>query len=246
MTRRLRGKGLFVTGTDTDVGKTQVTAGLALALQDEWEVGLWKPVQSGVAVGSPLSDSYRLWAGAGLGGTEQDVVDGTFSLPLAPWMAARRAGRRIDFAELVQIGKSRLQAHDVLIVEGAGGVAVPLTADEMVVDLIDALDLPALIVARTGLGTVNHTLLTIDYLRRRGIEVLGVIMNDVPHPTEAQMIIENVEMIERFSAVPVLGVLPWMEAEAEERRDWPVWRERWSQIFKERVHIRPLLDWLND
>jgi cobyric acid synthase len=60
------------------------------------------------------------------------------------------------------------------------------------------------------------------------------------------MIIENVEMIERFSAVPVLGVLPWMEAEAEERRDWPVWRERWSQIFKERVHIRPLLDWLND
>ena len=237
--------GLFVTGTDTDVGKTQVTAGLALALREHCSVGLWKPVQSGVEPGSPYSDSYRLWAGSGADGAESDLVDGTFSWPLAPWMAARRVGSEIVYDELVQIGERRLAEHDLLLVEGAGGLAVPLTAERMVIDLMVDLQLPTLVVARTGLGTVNHTLLTVEALRRRKLDVLGVILNDVPKPADAQMIAENVEMIERFGDVQVLGVLPWLAADAEERRDWAAWREQWKQIFIQQINMEPIMDGLN-
>jgi dethiobiotin synthetase len=237
--------GLFVTGTDTDVGKTQVTAGLALALREYCSVGLWKPVQSGVELGSAYSDSYRLWAGSGADGAESDLVEGTFAWPLAPWMAARRVGREISYEQLVQIGERRMGEHDVLLVEGAGGVAVPLTAERMVIDLMADLQLPAVVVARTGLGTVNHTLLTVEALRRRELDVLGVILNDVPKPADAQMIAENVEMIERFGDVRVLGVLPWLEAATEERRDWAAWREQWKQIFLQRMNMEPIIDGLN-
>lgn len=215
--------GLFVTGTDTGVGKTIVAAGIAAALRrlsaagrmPAREVRLWKPVQTGVAAPeAPEADSFRLAsAEGGLAQTARDVCALTYPVPLAPWMAARRAGGTIDYDGLLADGRKRLGEGGLLIVEGAGGLAVPVTDSRMIVHLAADLGLPLVIVARTGLGTVNHTLLTVMLARQYGLPIAGVVLNESSPPTtdDRRCIAENAEMIATFGKVPVLGALPWME-----------------------------------
>lgn len=262
-----RRRGIFVTGTDTDVGKTQVASGLAAALRltasRHWpEIRLWKPVQSGVRMGSPDADSSRLLfgGGSGYGQKEEDIASVTLPEPLAPWMAARRAGKEIDFERLAREGSDRLEDGCFWIVEGAGGLAVPLTERHLVADLAAALGLPLLIVARPGLGTVNHTLLTVDYARRQGLAMAGVILNGC-RAGEERGITENAMMIETFSQVPVIGKLPWLEpsdseapraAERYERGGVsetgksPAW-QRWVTCITERVDMNAIINgWENE
>jgi dethiobiotin synthetase len=247
-------KGIFITATDTDVGKTFVAAGIAAALNrrlggqlvlgSKPKVSLWKPVQSGTHVGNPAADSYRLVMGSGLKQTEEETVSYTFAEPLAPWMAALREGAVIDFAALVREGLYRKRANDFVIVEGAGGLMVPLTEQHLMQNLAAALELPLLIIARPGLGTVNHTLLTIRAAQEQGLEVLGVILNGCSD-LNAPWLKENVRMIETFGSIPVLGLLPWFEPEpqpvglsstqsdgkvTQDAETWRHWRERWSAI----------------
>lgn len=251
-------KGIFIAGTDTDVGKTHVTAGLAAAMALKlaervatggmapvnW--GVWKPVQSGVQAGDPKADSYRLFHGSGASGTEAEVAVHTFSDPLAPWIAARRVSETIDYERLLTAGQRRLAQHDFLFVEGAGGVAVPVTEDKLIADMMADLQLPAVIVARPSLGTVNHTLTTIAFLQQRSVAVLGVILNESQpgQLADERFVRENIEMIERFSAVPVLGVLPWFEGTltpAGEPQDWPAWRATWSELVASHIDIDALI-----
>ncbi len=264
-------KGIFVTGTDTEVGKTQVTAGLAAVLNRRFasertgigrtkpsnpnppasppkpaqgqdmkrRVSLWKPVQTGVAIGSLDADSSRLLRISGLHEQETDVVSHTFPDPLAPWTAARRANAVIDFAGLVGEGRRRMRQSDFLIVEGAGGLAVPLTEKELIADLAKQLGLPLVVVARPGLGTVNHTVLTVTFALRMGIQVLGVILNGYKDAADPRLS-ENAEMIETFSGVPVIGKLPWFPSPAEGEADWDDWRERWANIVERQVDIHKI------
>jgi len=258
-------KGIFITATDTDVGKTCIASGLAAALQRRWggspsssspvnqitiegsppskegacirEVRLWKPIQTGVRLGDPDSDSYRLKHGGGTGQNEEDLVTLTLPEPLAPWMAAERANCAIDFAALVEEGKRRLEpANRFLIVEGAGGLMVPITGDRLMSDLANELALPLVIVARPKLGTVNHTLLTVSYAQSCGIRVAGVIVNGCMED-EMQAISENVRMIETFGRVPVLGMLPWFYSNPATEEEWAGWRERWAHIIAEHVDL---------
>lgn len=230
-------RGLFITGTDTGVGKTKVTAGMAGALlrrpallgADPGRDGLcsarpvrvWKPVQTGVASPDECdADSFRLAFESGLPQGASEVASLTFADPLAPWMAARRAGRPLDYGALLAEGCRRLEAEardGFLLVEGAGGLAVPLTETKLVADLAAALGLPALIVARPGLGTVNHTLLTVAFARQCGIRVAGVILNEsAAGGADRFQVEENAEMIETFGRVPVVGKLPFVpHAETE-------------------------------
>lgn len=186
-----RVRGVFVTGTGTDVGKTVVCAWLAAGLRADY----WKPVQTGaaghMAPGSDAAEVARL-APSVLVHPSRVVLP----RPLSPHEAARLAGARIDPDMLVPPVTTR-----PLVVEGAGGALVPLNESFLMVDLMRRLGLPVLVVAHTGLGTINHTLLTLEALRARGLAVLGVVLCGEPDAA-------NREAIAHFGRVSVLAELP--------------------------------------
>lgn len=183
-------KGVFVTGTDTNVGKTVISAWLVRG----WAADYWKPVQTGAAADRD-ADAVRALAGMA---APQRVHPSTWELeaPLSPHIAADLEGRQIALADFALPATTR-----PLVVEGAGGILVPLNGRDLMVDLAVALRLPVLIVARSGLGTINHTLLTVEALRRRDAAVAGVVMAGPPDA-------DNRRSIERFAEVPVLAEIP--------------------------------------
>ncbi len=206
---KLRTRGLFVTGTDTDVGKTFVAAALARAMSESGvDVGVMKPVASGcVRRGGVLvsEDAEVLVAASGSDSVMDDVSPLRFAAPLGPTVAARRAGQRVDLRK-VAVALARLKAqHEFLIVEGVGGLGVPLTRRTDVADLAKRVGLPLLIVAADRLGVLNHTWLTLDYAQRKGLDVAGVILNRVSRQRDASRA-DNAEELRRMG-VPLLGVL---------------------------------------
>ena len=178
---------VFVTGTDTGVGKTLVSAWLVRS----WHADYWKPVQSGTDDGRD-ADVVRAAA------PDAVIHDSVFSLaaPLSPHEAARREGVAIRLEDFCLPATPRS-----LVVEGAGGVLAPLNDRHFVVDLIVRLGLPALVVARSGLGTINHTLLTVEALRRRDVTIAGIVLNGPAEPA-------NRQAIEHFAKLPVVAELP--------------------------------------
>lgn len=186
-----RVRGVFVTGTGTDVGKTVVCAWLAGGLRADY----WKPVQTGaaghMAPGSDTAEVARLAPSVMV--HPSSVV---LPQPLSPHEAARLAGARIDPEMLIPPVTGR-----PLVVEGAGGALVPLNESFLMVDLMQRLGLLVLVVARTRLGTINHTLLTLEALRARGLAVLGVVLCGEPDAA-------NREAIVHFGRVSVLAELP--------------------------------------
>ncbi len=181
--------GYFVTGTDTGVGKTVAASWLMLALDGEY----WKPVQAGLD-GETDEQAVRRLTGLPSARFHESIY--RLKAALSPHEAAGREGITIDTARL------KLPSHSrPLIVEGAGGLLVPLNAREFMIDLIADLGLPAVLVARTALGSINHTLLSLEALRRRGIEIAGVILNGAPDPG-------NRDAIANFGKVPVIAELP--------------------------------------
>jgi len=181
----------FITGSDTDVGKTLACAWIML----QGRVRYWKPVQAG------LEDTDEATVRALTGAGDDRFLPTTYALPdpLSPHEAARRAGVNIDMSAFAVPDDSV-----PLIVEGAGGLLVPLNAKALVIDLIEKLGLPAILVCRTTLGTINHSLLSLEALRARKIPVAGVILNgpDVPH---------NRAAIETYGKVPIIGHIPPLE-----------------------------------
>src|SRR5690554_2315413 len=201
-----KNKGIFITGTDTGVGKTWVTAGLGYVLAEyqKQDISIWKPVQSGAKLGSAEADSYKLRKGSGTRQSEDDIATYTYDKPLAPWIAARDVNSEINYSVLVEEGNRRLLDHKFLMIEGAGGLLVPLTGEKTIASLMQDMALPLIIIARPGLGTVNHTLLTIAYAKQLGLKVKGIILNHVTD-TDQFVVKDNIMMIERFSDVKVLG-----------------------------------------
>ena len=185
----------FVTATDTGVGKTFVTAALAAALRARYsDVAVLKPVQSGAAADDPNGDAALLGA---------DCIY-AFAAPLAPLVAARAEGQTIELRPILERARELALAHEILLVEGAGGLLTPLADDLDLADLAVALGLPLVVVARAGLGTVNHTLLTIEAARARGLELAGVVLNGRSDESTA----ENAALIEERSGVRVLAHVP--------------------------------------
>jgi dethiobiotin synthetase len=208
-------RGIFVTGTDTGVGKTEIACGLLRAWRASGrDIGAMKPAQSGVAPGEP-SDAERLADASG--DPVELVCPYSFAAPLAPGVAARLAGVAIDFERVLAIARQLSARHDGLLVEGAGGLLVPLTPRETYADLAVALGFPVLVVARTGLGTVNHAALTVEALRARGLAIAGIVLNAATaarDPSEPH----NAAEIERLTGVAVLGAISHCAAIDRERR----------------------------
>ncbi|WP_142846904.1 dethiobiotin synthase [Telmatospirillum sp. J64-1] len=190
-------KGVFVTGTDTGVGKTFVSAWAVR----HWNCDYWKPVQSGTVEGWDSAEVMRL-AQLPL----KRVHPSTYALvePLSPHEAARREGVKIELDAF-----TLPESHHPIVVEGAGGVMVPLNDQAFIIDLMARLGLPALVVARSTLGTINHTLLTLEAIRARGLPILGVVVNGPLDP-------HNVLAIEYYGRVPVLAQLPHLPSPDDE------------------------------
>jgi dethiobiotin synthetase len=205
--QRVKHRGLFITGTDTGVGKTLVTAGLAASLRSSGiDMGVMKPVETGYSPRS--SDSAFLISVTGLNDSIESVSPYRFKLPLSPFAASRMEKNPIHLMKIERAFHCLLRRHKGVLVEGAGGLLVPITRDRLMVDLVLRLDLPLLIVSRTNLGTLNHTLLTVEVAKKRGIKVAGVIFN---HLVKKKGWAErtNPELIKPFLNVPILGEIPY-------------------------------------
>jgi dethiobiotin synthetase len=203
--------GLFFTGTDTGVGKTFVTCLVARQVRSSGRaVRVCKPVATGADLvqGRWLSDdTRRLAEAAGLPGEWERITPWSFPEPVAPPVAARCQGVRLDLAEIVAAVRRCAEPGVPLLVEGVGGLLCPLTDSATVADLAAQLRLPLVVVARRSLGTLNHTLLTLEVARHRGLTVAGVVVNEV---TPAQGLAEatNVAELRQHTAVPILAVVP--------------------------------------
>lgn len=202
-------RGLFVTATDTGVGKTEVSCALLASARAAGldAVGL-KPAQSGVGPGEP-SDAERLWEAAGRVEPLDAVCPYSFAPPLAPAVAARVEGREISFARVVDAARALAARHAAILVEGAGGLLVPLTERETYADLARALGLPVLVVARAGLGTVNHTSLTVEALRARGLAIAAIVLNRTA-PEDDPSVPYNAAEIARLTGCEPVATLPFV------------------------------------
>lgn len=172
------GNGLFVTATDTGVGKTVVTAGLVRSLRKKgFRIGVMKPMQSGHLRTDPEGDGMRLKNWTESQTPIDRIVPYSWSLPVAPGLAAYLAGESVDIDWLLQEIHMMVQINDGLLIEGAGGWLVPIGNGWTIADFAAAIGWPTLVVARPGLGTVNHTALTVAAIRQRGLSVTGVVIN---------------------------------------------------------------------
>jgi len=208
---------LFITGTDTGVGKTYVACRLARELRRSGlAVGAYKPVCSGaVPQASPpkWDDVERLFEALDRRFPREQICPQTFLAPVAPPAAARLEDRLIDEALLVQ-GADRWNGDvDVVLIEGAGGWLSPVSQNFTVADLAVRLSAPVLVVAANRLGVINHTLLTVESIRSRGLPVAGVILNETAEPAQApDFASDNLCEIESRGKVPVLGILPFADS----------------------------------
>ncbi|MEM1211271.1 MAG: dethiobiotin synthase [Planctomycetota bacterium] len=214
-----RRPGLFVTGTDTGVGKTVVSCGIAAALR-RWgyRVGVCKPFGSGCRKdreGLVHEDAEALAHFADCREALDVINPIRFKAPLAPAAAALELGESIDFSAIGRSLDGLSVHHDVLLVEGVGGVMVPIDPDRpgvTVLELMGALGYPAVVVARAGLGTLNHTAMTVRVMRDAGVAVLGVVINgvDTSGVEEAAdpSLVSNAAWIERMTGLPVLARVP--------------------------------------
>lgn len=221
-------KGYFITGTDTGVGKTFVAEGLIRAFRD---MGLnvcpMKPVESGCGIRNGQffpHDAVRLLNVSETGEKLDAVNPYRLRNPLAPSVAADIEGIKIVKRKIVSAYKNLSKKYDILMVEGAGGIMVPIYKKYLFLDLAADLGLPLLIVSRPGLGTINHTLLTIDAARNRGLEIAGVVINYAQRYRRGSAEKTNPGVIEKLGEVPVLGTVPYT-AGAESRRAGTVFRQ---------------------
>ncbi|MBI4570011.1 MAG: dethiobiotin synthase [Planctomycetes bacterium] len=203
--------GLFVTGTDTSVGKTVISCALAVGFRARGSrVGVMKPVATGAEPfpgGWAAEDTLLLQAAAGVDDPLDEITPALFAPPIAPHAAAAREGATIDLPALVAAFRRLSRRHGCMVVEGVGGLLTPLTRDALLADLIAEFGLPLVVVARAGLGTINHALLTLEAARRRGLAVLGVVVNGL-NPAGSDLERENVAALAAYGGAPILGQAP--------------------------------------
>lgn len=205
--------GLLVTGTDTGVGKTFVACALAHALRARGRtVAVMKPVETGVTDGP--EDALRLREAAADPAPLDEICPYRLRAPLAPSVAAGIAGVTIDLARLEALVRRRLDAADVLLVEGAGGLLVPIADSVTYADLAARLRLPVLLVAANRLGTVNHCALTARVAAAMGLEVLGVVLSQ-PTPDPDPSVATNADTIAALTGLPILAALPHLARPAD-------------------------------
>ena len=230
MTSRFTSKGIFITGTDTEIGKTVIAGGLAATLKTAGvNVGVMKPIATG---GIPLPSPRKspLLSGETEGSVEERIVsedaiflknaaqvDDDLDLispiclrhPLAPSVAAELEGVSIALRQVDDAFDQLCQRHEFIIVEGIGGIAVPVCGDILVAHLAQRLQLPLLIVARPNLGTINHTVLTVAFARTFNLDLRGIVLNGLRDESKGFAEVTNPKEIARLTRLPILGIVPF-------------------------------------
>ena len=218
--------GLFITGTDTAVGKTYVAALIARELVAAGHrVGVYKPVASGCRRDGERivsGDAVSLWEAAGRPGELQHVCPQCFLAPLAPHLAARAEGREVD-TELLRVGLEYWQARsEIILVEGVGGLMSPVSEEDYVADLAEQFGFPLIVVSRNALGTINQTLQTLITAAtfREGLPIAGVVLNN-PAPSSADASLStNRQELSARCVPPILAEIPWQADRFDTNVDW--------------------------
>jgi dethiobiotin synthetase len=214
-------KGIFITGTDTGVGKTMVAAALASYLKSTGlDVGVMKPVHTGCRLihSRPSGGDTRLLIqSAGVKDPPEMVTPYCLRHPLAPWTASQLEGVKIKTSVLLKAYRELCRRHAFIVVEGIGGLAVPITARMNVVDLALRFELPLLVVTRPGLGTLNHTQLTLEYAKAKKVPVKGMVINQSEKRAAGMAEKTNSVLLAALCKVPVLANIPFIEGLNPER-----------------------------
>ncbi len=206
-------RGIFVTGTSTEVGKTVVAAGLAWALRKrKVNVGVMKPFAAGSKRFSAKfrsEDTATLAEAAGVRDSDEEMNPFFYSVPAAPLVAASLSGGRpVDMQQAMYALKMLTIKHDFVVVEGIGGFMVPLTESQTVGDFARLAGFPVVIVTNPKLGTMNHTILTVNACRQYGLDVKGIVVNMMPKkPTAVERAAP--ETIAKFTKIPVVATIPF-------------------------------------
>lgn len=205
------GAGLFITGTDTGIGKTFVACGIAVLLRESgYRVGVMKPAETGCVERDGVlfpEDAVKLKEASACDVPLEKICPYRFREPLAPSVAAEREGAKIDVDRLIDIYDEISAAHDLTLVEGAGGLMVPLLPSYTCADFARVLKLPMLVVAPNRLGAINHLVLTLEHASCRGLRVLGYVLN--AFQDEPSLAAEsNLTALSVLTGVPCWGEIP--------------------------------------
>ena len=208
-------RGIFITGTDTEIGKTVVAGGLAAALKAaEVDVGVMKPIASGGVEhrGRIVSEDALFLKRAAQVDDALDLINPIcLRHPLAPSVAAEIEGVSIDPQKIDEAFAELCQKHEFIVVEGVGGIAVPICEEMLVADMTQRFQLPLLIVARPNLGTINHTVLTVEFARSYNLEICGIVLNASQEEPKGLAEKTNPKELERLTNLPILGTVPFDE-----------------------------------
>ncbi|MCH5585222.1 dethiobiotin synthase [Shimazuella sp. AN120528] len=226
-------KGIFITATGTEIGKTVITAGLALALKAcGYRVGIMKPVQSGHLIHADESDGMRLKYWAQIEDPIEQIVTYSFPEPVAPQLAAEIYQVQMDPSIILNQLAQLTNKYDVVLVEGAGGLMTPISEQYCIADLARDIGFPLLVVAHPLLGTVNHTALTALGAHQYGLSLVGVILNGLKETEKDPSVPHNPRFIEQIAKVPVLGTVPWLDSFTPEKL---------QQIMQANINIPKLI-----
>ncbi len=234
-------KGIFITGTDTGVGKTFVTAGILTTLnKSAINACPMKPVETGCKIKNSRlvpEDTLRLIQASGVQESIDTINPYRFRHALASAAAAELEGITIKKKKIISCYNYLLNKYQIIVVEGTGGIMVPVYKKYLILDLIKDLSLPLIIVSRPGLGTINHTLLTIGAAKNRGISILGVIINYSAKTIKGLSEKTNPAIIENLSKVPVLGVIPYLKGQTSFNKHFNTIIKK---ILKEFKRVNPI------
>ena len=227
-------KSYFISGTDTDVGKTYVTAGLAAAIQKNGiNVGIMKPF----AAGTPEKISYKskdvqiLTEAANVNDDENLVNPYFFPIPASPYTATQNLGIKVDVNIVLNSFKKLKTIHDVLLVEGMGGIMTPILGDYFVTNLIKEMNLETIVVCSLRIGTVNHTIMTCKMCQNYGIKIHGLIINNIDK--QGYPINELTRDLESLTGISIIGSIPFMQ-------DFSI--DKISEIVSKEIDIQSLVN----
>lgn len=205
-------KSYFITGTDTDVGKTYVTAGLASAIKKNGiDIGIMKPFAAGIKeiTGYKSKDVQILSEAAQVKDDEKLINPYFFPIPASPYTATQNLGIKVDIAIAMDSFKKLKMMHDFLLVEGMGGVMTPILEDYFITDLVKDMNLETIIICSSRIGTVNHTLMTCKICKNSGIKIRGIIINNLDE--HGYPLDELKRDLESLTQLPVIGIIPYIQ-----------------------------------
>ncbi len=225
-------KSLFITGTDTDVGKTYITAGLAVVLQKMGvDVGVMKPFAAGSAQkkGFKSEDVEILSRAAKVTDPENLVNPQFFPIPASPYTAWKKLKTKPQISTVLSSFKKLSKLHDVMLVEGMGGIMTPILKNYYITNLIKEMKIPTVIVTRSKVGTVNHTIMTVKMCEKYKIPIKGIIIN---HFDKGYAVKDLTSDLESLTGVPVLGSIPFIKDMSNSSL---------NRIFKKNINLKLLL-----